>query len=104
MNVIDLTTRLGGEFLANKARATVDGKIVILARMNGSDWVYTDEGQELANAHSNAAVEEAAAKTKRAKKTAEPVVEAEPAAELTTEAPSTDAPAAVESGNVAPEL
>jgi len=39
MNVIDLTTRLGGEFLANKARATVDGQIVILARLVEQDWV-----------------------------------------------------------------
>ena len=99
MNVHDLLERLGGEVLSNKARAVVDGKIVILARMDGADWVYTPEGQDLANAHSNAAVEEAAAKPKRAKKAAEPVVEAEPAAE-----PTTEAPAAVESGDVAPEL
>ena len=38
MNVIDLLTRLNGEVLSNKARAVVDGKIVILARMNGADW------------------------------------------------------------------
>jgi hypothetical protein len=104
MNVHDLLERLGGEILSNKARATVNGKIVILARMNGDDWVYTDEGQELANAHSNAAAEEAVAKPKRAKKATEPVAEAEPAAEPTTEAPTTEAPAAVESGDVAPEL
>jgi hypothetical protein len=88
MNIHDLLTRLGGEILSNKARAVVDGKIVILARMNGNDWVYTDEGQELANAHSNAVVEEAATKPKRAKK-----VESTP-----------EAPAAVELADVAPEL
>jgi hypothetical protein len=91
MNVLDLLARLGGEILSNKARAVVDGKIVILARMNGNDWVYTDEGQALANEHSNAAVEEAAAKPKRAKKAPEPVVEAE-----TTQEP----PAAVESADI----
>jgi hypothetical protein len=53
MNVIDLTTRLGGEFLANKARAIVDGKIVILARLIEHDWVYTEEGQTLADLQSN---------------------------------------------------
>lgn len=95
MNIHDLLARLGGEILSNKARAVVDGKIVILARLTGDDWVYTDEGQELANAHSNAAVEEAAAKPKRAKKASEAVVEAEPTPE---------APAAVESADVAPEL
>jgi hypothetical protein len=95
MNVHDLLDRLSGEILSNKARAMVGGKIVILARLTGDDWVYTDEGQELANAHSNAAADEAAAKPKRAKKAAEPAVEAEP---------TTEAPAAVELSEVAPEL
>jgi hypothetical protein len=95
MNIIDLLARLGGEILSNKARAVINGKIVVLARLNGNDWVYTDEGQELANAHSNAAAEEAAAKPKRAKKPAEAVVEQEPTLEE---------PAAVELGDVAPEL
>ena len=95
MNVIYLLARLGGEILSNKARAVVDGKVVILARMSGDDWVYTDEGQALANAHSNAAAEETEAKPKRAKKAPEPVVEAEPTPEATV---------AVESADVAPEL
>jgi hypothetical protein len=95
MNIHDLLARLGGEILSNKARAVVDGKVVILARMSGNDWVYTDEGQALANAHSNAAAEEAEVKPKRAKKAAEPVIEA---------APTPVAPAAVESADVAPEL
>ena len=88
MNIHDLLARLGGEILSNKARAVIDGKIVILARMNGNDWVYTDEGQALANAHSNAAAEETAAKPNRAKK-----VE-----------PTPEAPAAVELADVEPEL
>jgi hypothetical protein len=88
MNVLDLLTRLGGEILSNKARAVVDGKIVILARMNGNDWVYTDEGQTLANAHSNAAAEEA--KPKRAKKAAESVAEAAPTQEAPTTVESAD--------------
>lgn len=89
MNVIDLMTRLNGEVLSNKIRATVDGKIVVLARMEGTDWVYTDEGQELANAHSNAAAEEAA--VPKTRKKAAPAVEsydkpAEPPAEEQTTA------------------
>jgi hypothetical protein len=95
MNILDLLARLGGEILSNKARAVVDGKVVILARMNGADWVYTDEGQTLANLHSNAAAEEAETKPKRAKKAPEAVVEAEPTPE---------APAAVELADVEPEL
>ena len=86
MNVIDLLTRLNGEVLSNKARAVVDGKIVILARMNGADWEYTPEGQELANKHSNEVVAEAKApRTRKAKD-----VPAEPVA--------------VESADVEPEL
>jgi len=75
MNVLDLLVRLGGEILSNKARAVVDGKIVILARMNGNDWEYTPEGQELANKHSNEVVAEAKApRTRKAKDVpAEPV-------------------------------
>lgn len=86
MNVIDLLARLNGEVLSNKARAVVDGKIVILARMNGVEWEYTPEGQELANKHSNEAVAEA--KTPRARKAKDVPAE----------------PVAVESADVEPEL
>lgn len=58
MNALSLMARLGGETLNNKIRATVDGKIVILARMTGTEWEYTPEGQELANIHSNQVVAE----------------------------------------------
>jgi len=88
MNVIDLMARLNGEVLSNKARATVDGKVVILARMNGTEWEYTPEGQELANAHSNQAVVEAETKATRTRKPKDAPVEA----------------VAVESADVEPEL
>lgn len=88
MNVIDLLERLNGEVLSNKARAVVDGKIVILARMNETGWEYTPEGQELANLHSNQAAAEAEAKPTRARKAKDAVTE----------------PVAVESADVAPEL
>jgi hypothetical protein len=80
MNALDLMARLGGETLNNKIRAIIDGEIVILARMEGQDWVYTDRGQELANLHSNLAADEAAAPKTRKK--AAPAVEfAEPTVE-----------------------
>lgn len=89
MNVLDLMARLGGEILSNKVRATVDGKIVILARLTGEDWVYTDEGQELANEQSNQAVAEASdAKIVRTRKPKDTTPDA----------------VAVESSDVAPEL
>ena len=90
MNALDLMSRLGGETLNNKIRATIDGKIVILARMIGTEWEYTPEGQELANAHSNQAVVEAEVEVKatRTRKSKDTPVE----------------PVAVESADVEPEL
>lgn len=99
MNVTDLLSRLNGEILANKARAVVDGKIVILARMNGDEWVYTDEGQELANTHSNEAATEAESKSSRTRKVKETVVEPVAVVESVTVVESI----AVESSEVAPE-
>jgi hypothetical protein len=73
MNALDLMARLGGEILSNKIRANINGDIVIVARMEGVDWVYTAEGQELANSHSNQAVAEAA--SQKTRKKAAPAVE-----------------------------
>ena len=86
MNVLELMVRLGGETLNNKVRAVVDGKIVVLARMIGTEWEYTPEGQELANKHSNQVVAEAKAPRTRKPK----------------DAPAE--PVAVESVDVEPEL
>jgi hypothetical protein len=61
MNVLDLTTRLGGEILGHKIRATIDGEIVVLAKLNDQDWGLTEKGQVLFNEHSNLAAQEAAA-------------------------------------------
>jgi hypothetical protein len=70
MNALELMARLNGEILNNKVRAVIDGEIVILARLNDQDWEFTDKGQELANLHSNLAVDEAAAVKPRKKVTA----------------------------------
>ena len=86
MNVIDLMARLNGEIVGHRIRAVIDGKIVILARLNGADWEYTPEGQELANQHSNEVAAEA--KAPRARKAKDAPVE----------------PVAVESADVEPEL
>jgi hypothetical protein len=65
--------RLGGEVLNNKVRAIINGEIVIIARLNGHTWEYTDRGQLLANEHSNLAAAEAA--TPKARKKTTPTVE-----------------------------
>ena len=48
MNPLELMKRLGGEALANKLRAKIDGKIVILARLEGENYVLTDAGFNIA--------------------------------------------------------
>jgi uncharacterized membrane protein len=97
MDILELLSRLGGEVLANKARATIDGEIVILGRLVGEEWELTEKGQELANLHSNLVVDEAAAAAagKPARKKAAPAVESETAPVVDTPAAETEqAPAA----------
>lgn len=95
MEALELMERLGGEILANKIRARIDGEIVIIADMSEeNEWVYTDQGQELANEHSNLAVGEAAAPKTR-KKGLSAVESAEtPPAEATATEGAEQAPAA----------
>lgn len=47
MSVLKLLESLGGEILANKARVVVDGQVVIIGRLHGSEWVTTAEGEKL---------------------------------------------------------
>jgi hypothetical protein len=83
MNALELMSRLGGETLNNKIRANIDGKIVILARLVEHDWVYTEEGQILADLQSN--IDETKTPSKSRKKSTELVesVEAAPEPEIT---------------------
>jgi hypothetical protein len=95
MDALVLMERLGGEILANKIRATIDDEIVIIANMEESgEWVYTDDGQELANLHSNLAVDEANAAYKPSRKKAAPAVESAPAPAAETPAVEAEQPAA----------
>lgn len=71
MKPLELMKRLGGEALANKLRAKVGGKIVILARLEGEEYVLTDAGFKIA-AELNTSISsepEAAAEEAPAKKT-----------------------------------
>lgn len=86
MTVIELMARLNGEVLGHKIRAVIGGEIVVLARMVDGGWVYTAEGQSLADAHSNEVAVES--KAPRARKTKDTAPE----------------PVAVESADVEPEL
>jgi len=67
MTVLELMERLNGEILANKVRAKIDSKIVILAYLEDQDWIPTEHGTLLLNEHSNLAVAEAEAEPKRRK-------------------------------------
>ena len=53
MNVLELMERLGGEVLANKVQACVDGKLVYIGYIDGPDYVFTPEGYELAAAQTS---------------------------------------------------
>lgn len=77
MTPMELKEHLGGEFLANKLRANVDGKLVILARLVDNEYVFTDEGHGLA-AKANVS-KPAPEKTKAAssRKTTKAVVESQ---------------------------
>jgi hypothetical protein len=59
MNPLDLMKRLNGQILGHKIRATINGEIVVLAKLEGQDWQLTEKGQVLANEQSNVVVAEA---------------------------------------------
>ena len=42
--------RLGGQVLANKVQAVIDGKLVYIGYIDGPDYVFTPEGHEIAAA------------------------------------------------------
>ena len=70
MTLFDLMERLGGEIVMNRVRATIEGKVVIVAALNDQDWEYTEAGQALYNEHSNLAASETevvATKTRKVK-------------------------------------
>ena len=68
MTALELMERLGGEVLNNKIRVYIEGEIVIVARLEDTEWVLTDRGVLLTNEHSNlAAAAEAATKTRKTK-------------------------------------
>ena len=45
--------------MGHKIRATINGEIVVLAKLEGQDWQLTEKGQVLANEQSNVVVAEA---------------------------------------------
>ena len=66
MNPLDLMKRLNGQILGHKIRATINGEIVVLAKLEGQDWQLTEKGQVLANEQSNVvAAEVAPVKTRK---------------------------------------
>lgn len=73
MTALELMERLGGEILNNKIRVYIEGEIVIVARLEDTEWVLTDRGVLLTNEHSNLAVAEAA--TTKTRKTKAQLVE-----------------------------
>ena len=48
MTLEELQKAVDGKILANKIRATVDGKILVIGALAGKDWVKTEAGEQLA--------------------------------------------------------
>jgi hypothetical protein len=86
MSILDDFAHLGGSYVNNKVRATVNGASVVVARMGASELELTDEGRQ-------ALVDFPIPEAEEAKKT--PRVRKSPAVESVDEAPTVglDAPA-----------
>jgi hypothetical protein len=76
MTALELMDRLGGEFVMNRIRVHIEGKVAIIAQLEGQDWILTDLGISLANLHSNLAAGEVVQTIARVTET--PVVESAP--------------------------
>ena len=87
MNALELMERIGGEVLGHKIRAVINGEIVVIARMEDTNWALTEQGQELANQHSNEVAAEGKAPRARKPKAVEATTEADAAVESTPVAP-----------------
>jgi hypothetical protein len=89
MTIQELMDRVGGQVLANKARATVGGQSVVIGVFEGTELVFTEAGKALADREDNVVdveVKETAAKTPRkAKSAAVESTPAEPEIDLGTE-------------------
>jgi hypothetical protein len=73
MTIQELMDRVGGQILANKARATVGGQSVVIGVFEGTELVFTEAGKALADREDNTIdveSKEAAAKTPRKAKPA----------------------------------
>lgn len=62
MNPRELIDHLGGEIVANKGRAVVDGKVEIVARFLGNELVFTERGIQIATQENKKADVKAVAK------------------------------------------
>jgi hypothetical protein len=70
MTIQELLDRVGGQILANKARATVGGQSVVIGVFEGTELVFTEAGKALADREDNTIdvqPKEAAAKPRKAK-------------------------------------
>ncbi len=70
MNIHELMARVGGQILANKARATVGGQSIVIGVFEGTELVFTEAGKALADREDNTV--DVAPKTRKAKPAAEP--------------------------------
>jgi hypothetical protein len=77
----ELCKKLGGTKSLNRMKAHVNGKLTIIARLNGHTYEFTDEGAAQAaklNAESTVGLGSVEEKTKVKRKLRTPKVEADP--------------------------
>ena len=53
MNIQELMARVGGQILANKARANVGGQSVVIGVFEDNELVFTEAGKALADREDN---------------------------------------------------
>ena len=70
MNIHELMARVGGQILANKARATVGGQSIVIGVFEDNELVFTEAGKALADREDNTV--DVAPKARKAKPAAEP--------------------------------
>lgn len=75
MDVYQLVAALGGEIVRNKARARVNGEIVVIGELGDDGMQLNETGRRLINQATSEVVE-----PKKARKSRPPAVESEPAA------------------------
>lgn len=78
MDVYELVEKLGGEICRGRARARIDGEIVVIGQLNGDYMEFTEAGRRLSQDAPKIAEEVVDTKPRRGRPAKAVVVESEP--------------------------